>query len=259
MLFSLCYHPDQAPRPLIVFLHGFLGSGEDWTLCLNTLRDYPIVCIDLPGHGHSQSIHCADFKTCCDNITATVSNQFPHQPPIMLVGYSLGARVAMTGVAQGYFSALNIRGLILEGGHFGLSNHTDKRIRLCSDAQWAKRFSNEPMEHVLADWYQQPVFDSLNDQQRQSLIRERAVNVGDGVASMLMATTLAKQEALLDWLVGTDLLVHCICGEKDRKFRHLIEQGGLAFSRVRHAGHNVHREQPQAFANIIQSQLLRLF
>ncbi len=42
--------------PTLVFLHGLLGSGEDWQTCMAALPQYDRVTIDLPGHGHSQSI-----------------------------------------------------------------------------------------------------------------------------------------------------------------------------------------------------------
>ncbi|MCV5943386.1 alpha/beta fold hydrolase, partial [Escherichia coli] len=41
--------------PTLVFLHGLLGSGEDWQACINALPEYERVTVDLPGHGHSQS------------------------------------------------------------------------------------------------------------------------------------------------------------------------------------------------------------
>ena len=35
---------------------------------------------------------------------------------------------------------------------------------------WAERFFHEKPETVLEDWYQQPVFSHLNEQQRKALI-----------------------------------------------------------------------------------------
>ncbi|MFY2508216.1 2-succinyl-6-hydroxy-2,4-cyclohexadiene-1-carboxylate synthase [Vibrio pectenicida] len=244
--------------PVIVCLHGLLGSSDDWAQCAELLSSYPVLCIDLPGHGLSQNIHCDDFKSCCDQISHVLHHQIPDQAPIVLLGYSMGARIMMTGLARHYFSALNIQLLICESGHFGLDSEEQKKQRLIHDSCWGARFTNEAIETVLDDWYQQPVFQSLSDEQRKALIRQRLKNVGSSVASMLMATTLAKQDFLLDSLKNLTIPIHCICGEKDNKFKQLNVNSGLPFSCINEVGHNVHIESPQVFTNIVKSNVSAL-
>ncbi len=42
----------QAGRPTVLFLHGFLGTGEDWAPIAQALSaQYHCVTVDLPGHG----------------------------------------------------------------------------------------------------------------------------------------------------------------------------------------------------------------
>ncbi|MCG9683279.1 2-succinyl-6-hydroxy-2,4-cyclohexadiene-1-carboxylate synthase [Vibrio sp. Isolate23] len=261
MLYSSFHNKEShdSSRPVVVYLHGLLGSSEDWSACRQLLPEYSSLCIDLPGHGMSKLMHCRDFKTCCDQISDVLLTQFPHHPPIVLVGYSMGARIAMVGLTQQYFSAHNIQMLISEGGHFGLHDRAEQNARLNNDFRWAERFQNDPIEQVLNDWYQQPVFSSLNHEQRQTIIDKRSANLGPSVAKMLMATTLAKQDYLLESLADLSMPIHYICGEKDMKFSQLAEQSGLSFSQVAQAGHNVHVEQPEAFAAIIQSQIRAFF
>ena len=255
MLYSLASSNLNSTRPVIVFLHGLLGSGLDWKETQSYLSHYPAISIDLPGHGLSALEICCNFKHCCDQISDTLlTHVTPHQP-IVLVGYSMGGRIAMSGVANGYFSNLNIQSLIVEGGNFGLQSDSDKQQRWQNDSQWANRFRNEPIEQVLSNWYQQPVFSSLNHAQRQKLIDKRSANLGPSVANMLEATSLAKQDYLLDALKHSGIKTHYICGEKDNKFSQLAKRSGLSFSQVAKAGHNVHVEQPQAFANIVKTQL----
>ena len=85
-----------------------------------------------------------------------------------LVGYSLGGRVAMMAACQGL---AGLCGVVVEGGHPGLQNAEQRTQRQRSDRQWAQRFRTEPLTAVFADWYQQPVFASLNDEQRRSWLR----------------------------------------------------------------------------------------
>ena len=240
-------------KPVIVFLHGLLGSSKDWNSVIYELGDHPTLSIDLPGHGFSTQERCADFRDCCDQISDTILTQIPSHRPIVLVGYSLGGRIAMVGVAKEYFPNLNIVQLVIEGGNFGLQKPIERETRLASDGVWAERFNTEPIEQVLNDWYQQPVFSSLNNEQRQKMIAKRSANLGDAIASMLLSTSLAKQDYLLDALKASGVNIHYICGEKDNKFSQLAKQSGLSFSQIAGAGHNVHVEQPIAFANTIHS------
>ncbi|KJY83490.1 2-succinyl-6-hydroxy-2,4-cyclohexadiene-1-carboxylate synthase [Vibrio galatheae] len=255
MLYSLRHlHHDQT-QPVIVFLHGLLGSSDDWKQAQSYLSDYSGILIDLPGHGLSALESCTDIRHCCNQISDTIlTHVAPHQP-IVLLGYSLGGRMAMSGVANGYFSSLNIQLLIIEGGNFGLKQASDKQCRLENDRQWADRFRHESIAQVLNDWYQQAVFSSLNHEQRQKLIAKRSANLGPAIANMLEATSLAKQDYILDALKQSGVKTHYICGEKDNKFSQLAKRSGLSFSQVAGAGHNVHLEQPQAFASIVKTQL----
>lgn len=255
MLYSSSSLTSLIPdKPVIVLLHGLLGSERDWQEVRAELNECVTIAIDLPGHGFSALESCRDFRDCCNQISDTILQQIPPHQPIVLVGYSMGGRIAMSGVAGGFFANLNIQLLIVEGGNFGLEE-SQKSLRLDNDQKWSDRFATQPIEQVLSDWYQQPVFSSLNHEQRQKMVSKRSANLGPAVASMMVATSLAKQDYLLDALKVSGIAVHYICGEKDNKFSQLAKQSGLSFSQVAKAGHNVHVEQPQAFAKIINEQI----
>ncbi|NVD06993.1 2-succinyl-6-hydroxy-2,4-cyclohexadiene-1-carboxylate synthase [Vibrio sp. JPW-9-11-11] len=246
---------DTTNQAVVVYLHGLLGSSKDWHSVRQALAHLPSISIDLPGHGMSALTSCCNFRDCCNQISDTLLTHIEPHRPIVLLGYSLGARIAMYGVARQAFSQLNIQLLLAEGGNVGLSRPEERQARWQSDRGWAERLRGEPIEQVLADWYQQPVFSSLNHEQRQNLITQRSANLGPAVANMLEATSLAKQDYLLDALKSASITTHYICGEKDSKFSQLAERSGLSYSRVAGAGHNAHVEQPYAFANIITTQL----
>lgn len=65
-----------------------------------------------------------------------------------------------------------------------------------NDAAWAERFRREPLTQVFADWYQQPVFASLNAAQRATLVALRSRNNGEALAAMLQTSSLAEQPDL---------------------------------------------------------------
>ncbi|WP_261903796.1 2-succinyl-6-hydroxy-2,4-cyclohexadiene-1-carboxylate synthase [Vibrio fortis] len=258
MLFSTYYPAKQtsSEKPLLVFLHGLLGSGEDWSACHSYLSEYPRLCIDLPGHGKSCFVDPIGFDHCCEKIVQNVQfqlqqYQLPDDYPIVLIGYSLGGRLAMYGVTNGKFDELNLVKVVVEGGNFGLDCDDARAQRLVHDTQWAVRFAQQSIEDVLDDWYQQSVFSSLNHEQRQTLVIKRSGNLGVSVANMLLSTSLAKQPDLRATLKSCEHQLHYICGKKDRKFIELAESSGFECSQVDHAGHNVHFEQPELFSNLI--------
>ncbi len=244
--------PMTSKQPVLVFLHGLLGSSDDWQGTLERLPEQPWLAIDLPGHGHSVGESCRDFTDCCKKITDTIVSQLGVNVPVILVGYSLGGRLAMLGTTQGLFRNINLKGLVIEGGNVGLQTEQERQVRWQNDHRWANRFCIEPIEQVLSDWYQQPVFSSLNDEQRQILITKRSANLGEKVANMLLSTSLAIQPYLLPALQLLSLPMHYVCGAKDKKFCQLAEQSGLIYSQINSAGHNVHQEQPEAFAKTIR-------
>ena len=242
-----------AEMPTLVFLHGLLGSGEDWQNCIQYLQDYSTITLDLPGHGTSVQLRCDGFDDVCQQVSQTLQSLLSPDQAVIIVGYSLGGRIAMHGIANHCFDKLNLVKAFIEGGNFGLVDESARQDRDRQDQAWGQRFKSEPIAQVLNDWYQQAVFSSLNHEQRQTLIAQRSANLGTAISQMLLSTSLAKQQPLLEPLGYSNIAVHYICGEKDSKFCQLAQQSGLSFSPIANAGHNVHHEQPQAFANVIKN------
>ncbi|KKC98862.1 2-succinyl-6-hydroxy-2,4-cyclohexadiene-1-carboxylate synthase [Photobacterium halotolerans] len=246
---------DQPEQPVMVFLHGLLGSGADWLDCAQWLQAYPCIGLDLPGHGGSRAVDCHSLDQAAEEVRDTLIKHQLAARPLILAGYSLGARIAMHGVASGLFAPLNIRLLAVEGGHFGLTCKQDQVLRWRQDCRWARRFRREPVDVVLTDWYQQPVFSSLNHAQKQSLIDYRSDNLGASVAGMLLATSLARQAYLADAIKSQKVPVHYFYGEHDSKFSRMANDSRVPATCIAHAGHNAHKEQPRAFAMALRRQL----
>ena len=245
-------------QPTLVFLHGLLGSGEDWKEVIENLSQYPCLTVDLPCHGQSSLQNPVSFSHTCQLINTSILAHVGTEKPVVIVGYSLGARLIMFGATHRIFAGLNIVGYFVEGGNYGLRDSKERQQRLINDTHWADRFRREPIEQVLSDWYQQAVFSSLNSKQRDELITRRAHNKGSAIAEMLVTTSLANQPYLLDKLVNSNMPIHYICGEKDRKFLDLARQSKLSFTSIEGAGHNAHKEQPVKFAQLICNKIKQL-
>lgn len=239
-------------KPWLVFLHGFSGDRREWQLAGERLGDYPRLFLDLPGHGESASIAVSGFSDLSDLLNCTLISY--NILTYWLVGYSLGGRIAMYHACQ---RPKGLQGLIVEGAHPGLRDDQQRARRRASDAHWAARFRHEPLEAVFADWYQQPVFASLTDLQRQALVALRSRNNGTTLAAMLQATSLAEQPDLRPALAECMVPFFYLYGERDEKFRAIARELPAIGHQISHAGHNAHRENPDAVAERL-AQILRL-
>ncbi|WP_028024915.1 2-succinyl-6-hydroxy-2,4-cyclohexadiene-1-carboxylate synthase [Enterovibrio calviensis] len=246
-------------RPAIVFLHGLLGSSKDWQGVVDILeQDFTCLTIDLPGHGNSKNVRVEDmgeangFEETGRLVIQAIQSHL--NQPFWLVGYSLGARIGMYLCAflrQELTGNASMLGLIIESGHTGLPE-SERGARFENDERWAVRFEHEPMFDVLQDWYQQAVFSSLNHEQKQSLVTIRSDNLGIEVASMLRATSLAKQPLLIEPLKTSGLPLYYFCGENDPKFGALAMHSGFDFLTIPNAGHNIHAEQATLFSQHVK-------
>ncbi|MEA9389172.1 2-succinyl-6-hydroxy-2,4-cyclohexadiene-1-carboxylate synthase [Acerihabitans sp. TG2] len=244
----------DASRPCLVWLHGLLGSGDDWSSVLPWFADWPQVTLDLPGHGDSTSTEVRNFEQASQGLSRTLAALKIQR--YVLIGYSLGGRIALYHACRD--RATGLCGLFVEGAHTGLADRAERELRLEHDLAWARCFSQHSMASVLAQWYRQPVFSDLTASQRWQLCVRRGNNNGVAVAAMLSATSLARQPDLLPELQNLDVPFGYLCGERDQKFSALAQQGRLPISLVPGTGHNAHQGNPTAFAELLLSQLAPL-
>lgn len=244
ILHALSRPGRQAHLPHLVWLHGFLGNHQEWEPVSAAFQEWPQLLIDLPGHGASSDIMVADFAAVDAVLSATLRHYQIYD--YWLVGYSLGGRVAMYHATHNL--ATGLQGIVVEGGHPGLSCETERAARKQHDAGWAKRFRHEPLVPVLHDWYQQAIFSDLDKQQRAALVALRSHNHPAALASMLEATSLCRQPDLQPELKKLTRPFYYLCGERDDKFRTLAAHLGLTPELIFAAGHNAHRDDPVAFS-----------
>ena len=251
MILAGVSQPGKPGYPWLVFLHGFSGDCREWQAVGASLHDYPRLYLDLPGHGGSADTGVTGFAEVSDLLSHTLVSY--NILKYWLVGYSLGGRIAMFHACQ---QPKGLLGVTVEGGHPGLQDADARQARLASDRRWATRFRSEPLEKVFADWYQQPVFASLTDAQRDALITLRSQNNGAALAMMLEATSLAVQPDLRTALSARDFTFDYLYGERDEKFAALAAELSATRHAIPHAGHNAHRDNPEAVAASL-AQILR--
>ncbi|MHC9246581.1 alpha/beta fold hydrolase [Aeromonas jandaei] len=103
---------EQPQKPLLIALHGWLDNGASFLPLAPYLDDFHLVCVDLPGHGHS------DHKTTpyvfvdwLDDLYQIT--QAAGWSRFVLLGHSLGALIA--SAYAGVFPEQIERLILLEG------------------------------------------------------------------------------------------------------------------------------------------------
>jgi 2-succinyl-6-hydroxy-2,4-cyclohexadiene-1-carboxylate synthase len=208
----------------IIFLHGFLGTSQDWIPVCNELKNNFCIGIDLPGHGDSPFI--TSFYEELSSIA----------PKFHLVGYSMGGRLGL-GFAHRYEK--QIASLTLIGAHFGLQKK-ERPARLKQDAKWAQMLLERPIDEFLIQWYDQPIFHTLNrDQMRMMRQKQNPISL----AKTLLYYSLGKQPLYTP-------RGHLLVGEWDQKFCELYAPYSPYI--LKQAGHAAHLQQPKQIAQLIQ-------
>lgn len=233
----------------LVLLHGLLGDGNDWQPVIDRLPGHHCIALDLPGHGQHHELRVNDFEQSHQWLCRELASRgIEHY---LLVGYSLGGRLALYHASR---EPAGLSGLLLENCHPGLPTG-ERAARIAHDESWAERFEREPLADVLADWYRQGVFADLDEAARARQIARRLGNEGQGIATMLRATSLGKQPDLAPWLMASQLPVTYVSGKRDHKFHQLACQLANQDRRINHlvldGGHNLHAHQPDNFARLL--------
>jgi len=252
MLHALA-QPGRPGLPWLVFMHGFSGDAREWQPVGGHLNDYPRLYIDLPGHGQSIGAEVGDFTGVRQLLRDTLKRY--NILSYWLIGYSMGGRIAMSWACEE--AAPGLRGMIVEGGHPGLTDEPTRQARWLSDSDWATRFCRQPLTQVFDAWYRQPVFAGLTPDARRALVALRQENNGPQLAKMLLATSLAVQPDYRPALRTLGVPFHYLCGENDAKFAALADELAAPHHIIHAVGHNAHREDPERVAACL-AHILRL-
>jgi pimeloyl-ACP methyl ester carboxylesterase len=106
--------PSKSDHPTLVFLHFWGGSTASWSRLISALpSEYPTVAIDFRGWGASTGPAEAVYSVAhlADDVEAVLDRLSLRSQPIVLVGHSMGGKVAQAVAGRGRLSGL--RALIL--------------------------------------------------------------------------------------------------------------------------------------------------
>ena len=241
----------SSPKRQIAFLHGFLGSGDDWRHFSEEALDWnddrlELAHLDIPVAGRWQT----GLEKTARKVKAGA----------ILVGYSMGARIALGCTLDTRLGA-ELSGLVLISGSPGLEIPEEVALRAKHDESVAMRLADESnaINDFLLDWYHQPVFRSLSQRAVTELVQYRSKLDRNRQAALLRCYSISQQPNYWPRLseVSKNKPVLFVTGAQDAKYvamakRFLNHCAHADLAVIPHAGHNPPLEAPESFARVLE-------
>lgn len=257
----------NSQNPPIVFLHGFMGTGTDWTEIASRFSDrFYCLLPDLPGHGETPLSDEISYATWASLINEELSAHGIKKTH--LVGYSMGGRLAL------YFALTYpemVEKLVLESANPGIEDEVERTERAALDDKLAARLHGEGMSAFLEFWYNIPLFASLNETPalKAELIHKRAHQNPENMARVLSELSPGRQPSLWARLSELTMPTLLVAGELDEKYCRITSQMEATLpkpvlSRVEAStrvtlpgcGHDAHLEVPALFRDYLAAWLI---
>ncbi len=243
------FQEGETKAEKIVFLHGFMGCGKDFSGLMKSLSyRYHSIAFDLPGHGCSTF---DDFATdgglesvsqvgslILEQLSAAGIREF------VLYGYSMGGRIAQAMCLQ---SPERIRHLVLESASFGIQDEVERQERYQRDCNLLNGVTTTAdFRQFLEKWHLLPLFSTLsNTVLLDDLITSKLENDVHQLAHALRLMSVGNQPWYPLELNRTGVPMTYFYGEQDRKYKLIAQNSIVAIPRIllkgfEKASHNIH-------------------
>lgn len=248
----------------VLFLHGFLGSHVIFLEGLSEIHvedTHRLIAVDLLGHGATEGAEL-HYRFSAKEQVADLAYFIRHfcQKPVILIGYSMGARLALSLATQ--HPGL-CKGLVLEGGHFGISSETERQSRQSLDAQRADEIISD-YSSFLKYWQDISLFNTTHARAMSSNYKEIQQNqLPIWMANSLLGFGAGTMPCVEHRLTSLRMPVLLLVGEDDSKYKAINQRMHLMLpssylSIVKGAGHRVHWDAPKTWQKEIELFITQL-
>ena len=250
---------DEGAGHPVLLLHGFTGTSDAWNEHgAHLVARHRILVPCLPGHGGTTApAEAMSVEATADALAALLAAR--DAVPAHVVGYSLGARVALR-IAVVYPEVVDR--LVLESPSAGLPTEAERAARRDADEALAARLEADGIAPFVDEWERNAVFAGASpDPDRAARVREmRLGNDPAGLAASLRHAGQGAMEPLFDRLPSIAVPTLVIAGELDVIGRPRAERVAAAIPDARlavvdGAGHTPHDERPEAFRGLVRAFL----
>ena len=237
------------------FFHGFLGLPSMWREVHRALGEPVAESTILPGHGPEPWFPPppADFSRAVD----AIASSFPFSDPAIVVGYSMGARIALALALRHPYL---VKSAVLVGVDPGIEDDAVRAERCAWEDEWAARATSLDANAFADAWQALPIFASQTDlsaEKRGALRKQRTSHTPRGIAWAMHALGTGRMPSMWTELASSRIPLALVTGSLDAKF---TEKSRAICDRAKHArhlvadgaGHNVALEAPDVVARAIE-------
>ena len=248
-------------KPLIIFLHGFMGNVNEFQEAISLLKDdFYCLSIELCGHGKTKIVgddECYTMSKTADALIDLLDElQVKHR---FLVGYSMGGRLALyltLHFPEGFHK------VILESASPGLATQEERLERVKRDEQIARKLARsiakDDFLKFLENWYNQPIFGNIKNHPKcEQMIENRLQNNPVELAKSLQFMGTGVQPSLWQSLENNQVPLLLLVGENDKKFVEINQKMARInqlsqLKVIENAAHNIHLENTAVFVENVR-------
>ena len=247
----------------VLLLHGFTGTGSVWASLAASLRrkGFRTIAPDLPGHGRSGAVEdrgSASVERTADDLARLLARI--GASPAVVLGYSLGARVAL---ALAVAHPESIDRLVLESPSAGIADPAERAVRREADERLADEIERDGLEAFIDRWERNPLFASHANLSPRRAAHQRDIrlrNTPAGLAASLRAAGQGAMTPLHDRLgevrARTLVIAGALDPARDRAEQVAAGIPGARLAVIDRAGHTPHLERSEAFRRLVIDFLL---
>ena len=225
--------------PLVVFVPGFMQRGDPWGPVAERVRErYPTLCVDFATHtleGRLEEL------------------RFAAPPGAVLVGYSMGGRLALQFALR---EPGRLVALVTLGAAAGIEDPAARAARRAADEELAAWIEAQPIEAVVERWERHPVFAGQAPELVAAQRPGRLAHSPHDLVSLLRTAGQGATEPFWDRIPTLTAPLLALAGARDepyaaaaRRLAELAPHGRAEL--VPDAGHAAHLERPDAVAELV--------
>jgi 2-succinyl-6-hydroxy-2,4-cyclohexadiene-1-carboxylate synthase len=228
-------------------IHGNFQTSKVWEPLARSFKaknsDLEVISVSLKDHPQG------GFEPWTQDFCNEVDTQAGRNKPYLL-GYSLGGRLALHACIH---RPDLWQGVVVVGADPGLGSSEEKKHQFTSDCNWADRLKKEPLEELVREWDEHPVFCGIENSAPRNL-------------DELDTTQLSQQFEIFSKGLQQNLVpalselktppILFLSGEKDQKYQGIGEKLSKSSSVVKaqvvpDSGHRVPWENPESFSQVL--------
>jgi len=220
----------------VACLHGFLGSPEVWRGIADGAH-----AVALPGHGGGPV-----GETWAANLDAVARAIGACD---VVVGYSLGARVAL-----GLVATERVGRAVLISVNAGIDDG-ERAARREADAAWARLLRTQGLATFLSAWEAQPLFATQARAGAVVIAQRRARRLALDPEQLARSLEVMGLAEMPDYRGALDARCSLVVGAEDTRYVELARSWGQAAVSIADCGHDPTLEQPQQLARALARML----